>query len=438
MRSLLIFLLPFFLLGCGTSFRECVYLEPEHRYDSIEIHKSIVSQHAQRINYKRAGKSLAIIELSEPVMVAMAEQEEPWGYFQFPSIGLSSHGILQVSWQMSEDSQYSYGKLSLRENKPMISKDGGKTWQPQDNSYQFRMRGYQVEMSSGLKLQVSTPSVKDVKSYNSFPRSVGESGSSSFYREDQLPEELRGVYFNYEGKNGSTRIHALLNDPGLLRGATDGQMPIVWWGDIKEMADHSLIAGIYPTRYLNKNGVVSESGVSFYHSKDSGKSWDILSRIPYNEDGITEIKGDRRFDEPTFEILSDSTLICVLRTGSASPLCKTFSYDKGLTWTKPVPFTPNGVKPSLLMLKNGVLVLTSGRPGVQVRFSFDGGRVWTDAIDMIPYSQEGGPFAVSCGYVAIIDADYDSFYIAYSDFTTKNDKGDKRKSIWIRKIRVNK
>lgn len=57
---------------------------------------------------------------------------------------------------------------------------------------------------------------------------------------------------------------------------------------------------------------------------------------------------------------------------------------------KPEPFTPNGVKPCLMTLGNGVVVLSSGHPGVQVRFNLDGkGHSWIDPIDMIPFMEMG-------------------------------------------------
>lgn len=45
---------------------------------------------------------------------------------------------------------------------------------------------------------------------------------------------------------------------------------------------------------------------------------------------------------------------------------------------------------------------------------------------------------VSCGYASIIEGGSTSFYLVYSDFTTKNNHGDLRKSIWFRKIKVRK
>lgn len=431
--------LSLFLVGCGTTYKTITYNEPFRGADSLEIHEGIVSQHAQKIKYMRDGKKVASITLSEPVMVAMAEQEEEWGYFQFPSIGAADDGTLRVSWQMIADSHKSYGAASGRPYTPMVSKDGGKTWIPQDRSYKIRTRGYNVRTGSGDLLQVSTQATKAVGSYKRFPKAVSVEKKYAYYKEEELPDDLRGFYLNRVDASGkSTMIHAQLHDPGLLRYAIDGVMPIVWWGNIKELSDGTLVAGVYPTNYIDEKGKVTRGSVSFYESKDGGKSWDVLSRIPFLYDGIANVRGNMSFDEPAFEVLPDSTFLCVMRSGATSPMYRVFSDDKGRTWTTPEPFTPNGVKPCLMILDNGALVLASGRPGVQIRVSLDGGRQWTEAIDMIPFMHEDGTYKwdVSCGYASILEAGSNTFYIVYSDFTTRNQNGEVRKSIWFRKVTI--
>lgn len=429
-------------LGVAKKTKYITYKEKIEGNDSLAIHEGILSQHAQRIKYLRDGQIAAIIELSEPVMVAQAEQQEEWGFFQFPNICKVDNGSLIVSWQMNADSYTSYGKKSDRKNTSMMSKDGGRTWTVLENNYKTTRRGYNVRMNNGTFLNVRTPKAKDIRAYSHFPKAVGMRNNYVFYPMDQLPEELQGIYFNYQSSESkSEMIHASLHDSGLLRYAVDSLMPVVWWGNIKQLADNSLVAGVYPTFYQDCYGHVMPGGVSFYRSEDLGHSWNVISKIPFCYDGIAEMRGSCSFDEPTFELLDDSTFICVMRSGATSPLYKTFSTNRGKSWTKPLPFTPNGVKPQLMLLGNNVLVLSSGRPGVQLRFSFDGkGKRWTRPIEMIPFMKADGKYIrdVSCGYTSMIEADKNSFYIVYSDFTTKNKMGDVRKSIWFRKVHIKK
>lgn len=95
---------------------------------NLEIHEGYVSQKEETILVKKGKKTVAKVHLSEPVMVAMADKEEMWGYFQFPGIAIAEDGALVVNWQMNKDSHEAYGKKSGREQVPMMSRDKGMTW----------------------------------------------------------------------------------------------------------------------------------------------------------------------------------------------------------------------------------------------------------------------------------------------------------------------
>ena len=408
--------------------------------DSLSIKEGIVSRTAQKIKYKRDGKTRAIIRLSEPVKVVQSEQDEGWGYFQFPTIGKTDDGLLLVSWSLQEDTHKSYGKISSTNNSNRrLSRDKGLSWEFVDRNYEAHFRGYNLTLKDGSVVQELTFPVKDISSFKVFPPPVVNIGSYSYFFMDQLPPELQGFHLSLKKGSKTETIHAKLYDPGLLRYSVGNLMPIVWWGNIKQLANQSLVAGVYPTIYLDSLGNLLPSAVTFYSSEDNLGFWKVLGKIPFLNDGIAYVRGDRRFDEPAFEILKDSTFICVLRTGSVSPLYKSFSFNRGKTWTTPKPFTPNGVMPKLMHLQNGVMVLISGRPGIQIRFSFDGlGQKWSTPIDMISFMNNDGSYNrdVSCGYASFIEATDNSFYIVYSDFTTKDAFGHKRKSIWFRKVTV--
>ena len=406
---------------------------------NLEIHEGYVSRKEETVLVKDGRKTIAEVYLSEPVMVAMAEQEEKWGYFQFPFITRTDDNSMYISWQMAADTYKSIGKKSIRKPLPLVSNDGGNTWISQEVK-SFGLSGnIHGVMEDGSILQIMIPKPKDINNYPNFPKSVGKSGEYSFYPMEQLPEDLQGVYLNlWDNKRKSKVIHANINDPGALRYSIDGVMPIPWSGTIRQLADRSLIAGVYPSYYLDENNEVKPCGVAFYSSLDRGYNWSVIGKIPFKADVSAKLHGSKEFDETAFEILKDSTFICVMRSGSTAPLFKTFSYDRGNTWTKPEAFTPNGVKPKLMLLDNGVLVLVSGRPGVQIRLSLDGsGNNWTAPVEMVPFMKKGSyERDVSCGYGSIIQDGPNTFCIVYSDFTTKDQYGFKRKSIWFRKVSI--
>lgn len=253
------------------------------------------------------------------------------------------------------------------------------------------------------------------------------------------------MYFEVWDKNkGQAYVeHSKLNDPGLLRYALNCFMPVYWRGELKKHKDNSLVTGVYGTFYQNPDGTVKNWGVSFYKSVDNGHNWDLIGKIPFNNDSSV-FEGREGFGEPSFEILKDGTWLCVMRTGSFAPMYKSFSTDNGVNWSTPEPFTANGVDPSLVLLNNGVLFLASGRPGLQLRFCFEGdGKNWTEPVEMLPFMDENGDFnrddlnsGASCGYANVLVVDESTFYIVYSNFNTVNRNGEKRKTIIFRKVKT--
>ncbi len=408
----------------------------------VVIHEGLVSQKDDTIRVVRDDETVSIIILSKPVLVAQAEKEENWGFFQFPKIFRADDGNLIVYWQMKPDSYTAYGEESYGY---MMSKNEGDNWIPLDKKY-FRKGARRVELNDGIVLQEVDPTPKDISLYSQFPKPINTEPIEgySFYLESEIPNELGGVYLEYwdKARNYSDTIHARLNDPGYLRYAINGMMPIVWWGDIKELDDGSLIAGVYPTFYQNSSGNVLNTTSSFYQSNDFGHSWNLLGIIPHQKDvrgNPLLFDGSDGYCEPTYEILKNGSYICVLRTGSFSPMVKSFSNDNGRHWSEPEPFVPNGVLPRLMLLNNGVLALASGRPGLQLRFSINGeGNVWTEPIEMISFMDDKGNIDkwVSCGYPSLLRVGDNSFYMVYSNFKTKNRNGNIRKAIMFRRIEV--
>ena len=408
------------------------------------IKEGYVSQKKETVKIIRNGKVVAKVKLGKPVLVAQAEQQEKWGYFQFPGIGRTEDGKLIVSWQMNEDSHKAYGKGVSGH---MMSTNEGRTWKPLDKEY-FTTGSRMLRLRNGNIIQVVTPESKDVRGYPSFPQPVycDASMKMNYYFESQLPDDLRGMYLCLRDSKGKKikSFHGELEDPGLLRYDISGLMPLKWWGDIAELSDGSLIAGIYPSCYNNLDNEVPKSDITFYRSNDDGYHWKVIGRIPFRIKKL-ENKGRKYdnyqgFSEAVFEILKDSTMFCVMRSGYNTPMYKSYSYDGGKNWSEPVAFTPNGVRPRMLQLDNGILVLASGRPGLQIRFSLDGyGKFWTEPIDMLPFLDEKGHYDIwgtSCGYSQLLKVDENSFYIVYSDFETKNTEGELRKAIVFRKVTI--
>lgn len=414
----------------------------------LEQTMGIPAYSALNVNYTRKSKKLFTIQFLEPVTISIASKPETWGYFQFPNIGLKADGSLQAKWNMTRDAIEAYGT----DNSGIASStDGGKTWKLQDKSE--TVGG--LLLPDGSKIKISTPKpikVEDLK----LPKPVGigyeNYGKSkyTFYRLDEMPDSRKTVYLQRLKKGEAKWVNeqASLNDPKAARYSLSGLVPVVWWGDMHMAKDGSVIAGIYPGFLIGEDGLTDpRSGVFFYRSTDNGHSWNIQGRIPYRPELVSDPNGDKRmgFTEPAFEILKDGTFLCVMRTTDGignGPMYASYSKDLGKTWTTPETITAAGVLPQLLILKNGIVVLASGRPGVQLRFSTDGkGKNWSDPFEMLPLSSNlkaelGWSATVSCGYTGLISTGRDSFIIIYSDFNYKTTEGNIRKAIKVKEVIV--
>ncbi len=322
------------------------------------------------------------------------------------------------------DSAASYGKA----RKVYVSGDKGRTWR-EDSAAVSGPYGLRLPNGEWLRTDTvpATP-VTQVTLPTQRAERVSYRTPFQLYLLNELPEQLRNIYFQRYASQWAAESHPL-RDPQALRYATGGLIPQIWWGDMKVLPDRSIVALTYP--YYHNSQPVPYTSAASYRSIDNGHSWEKLGHILYDE-------ADRRrdgFTEPALEALPNGELLGVLRTtdgNGVGPMYSVRSADEGRTWSPPMAFAETGVLPRLLQLKNGVLVLSSGRPGVDLRFSTDNGRTWSKASELVPLPDRSKIQADSCGYTSLLPLGKDRFLIAYSWFTPPSG----RKSIYVREVRV--
>ncbi len=114
-------------------------------------------------------------------------------------------------------------------------------------------------------------------------------------------------------------------------------------------------------------------------SVDEGRTWKYYFTIAYEPNW-----GSEGWNEGSLRKLGTDHLIAAIRSGSDSqawkdnPLCIFFSHDGGQTWTPPQRSGIDGVYPCLVIMSNGLLACSYGRPGAKIMFSADQGKTWTD------------------------------------------------------------
>jgi len=368
----------------------------------------------------------AQLEMGEPRLVAEGPAgERRWGRWQFPTLEAGARGEMLLFVHVEPDSAASYGKA----RKVFVSRDQGRTWREDPAAAD---RAYGLRVGKGEHLRTDTVAATPVSEVQ-LPRQRAERVSYrtpfQLYLLRELPERLRNIYFQRYADGAWRGENFRLDDPDALRYATGGLIPQIWWGDMKRLPGGRLVALTYP--YYSRQQPVPFTSAASYQSEDRGRTWRKVGEILYDEP-------DRRrdgFTEPALERLRDGRLFGVLRTtdgNGVGPMYRTWSSDGGATWSKPEVFTETGVLPRLLQLGNGALVLASGRPGVDVRVSADGGRTWTAPKELVPVPDRGKIQADSCGYTSLLPLGKDRFLIAYSWFTPPSG----RKSVYVREVRV--
>ncbi|MCC6882362.1 MAG: exo-alpha-sialidase, partial [Verrucomicrobiales bacterium] len=99
-------------------------------------------------------------------------------------------------------------------------------------------------------------------------------------------------------------------------------------------------------------------------SMDEGKTWHYVSTIGPG-------------GEPAVARLSETEQTAVIRGDRNSRMKQMFSHDAGKTWSDPVELEVGKVLPDLVLMSNGVLACSYGRPASCLMFSLDQGKTWT-------------------------------------------------------------
>jgi hypothetical protein len=151
---------------------------------------------------------------------------------------------------------------------------------------------------------------------------------------------------------------------------TSGNAYMVFARSILEMGDGSLLA----TMYGQFEGDPKYRCL-LVRSTDGGQGWDYYSTIAFDPEAPGE-----GYCEPVVARTTDGDLLCVMRVSSSVPMWMCRSGDDGRTWSRPkeLPAYATSVFPDMVLMSNGILAVSFGRPGAHIMFSAGGeGRRWT-------------------------------------------------------------
>ena len=360
----------------------------------------------------------------------------------------------------------SYEQVGARKGRPTYkSTDEGKTWKLLGDDEKIWAKTYAPLKNGDVYALFTNPSVK-TKEYPPFDprRERGENWlmgySKGVYSKSEITpyigEKAEYVFRAQRIRKGETepveeKVKVNWDGIGFVRIYNDliGGPTIA--GDFRQDEDGTIYLPVYGP-YILPDGTLGSKRWSTHmlKSTDDGHTFDYVGTIryreEYNDPDCIEIEG---FNECAFEICDDGSFFVVMRSGSLSPFARgdkdhpapkcfiSRSYDKGKTWTRPEVFYDFGVLPRSIRIGGGFL-LTSGRPGVFVRYCTDGnGKNWEEPLFLIKVPDEevySDYEQYTCTNNGICKTDERTVFIAYSDFKLKAPSGERAKSIIVRKL----
>jgi len=302
------------------------------------------------------------------------------------------------------------------------SSDGGKTWHQAEHVLENST--YQYPEPDGEVIMFKS-------SYTSEHSSGAGRPEVSMTKTDQ-----KGVFeakFFRSNDNGVSRV----SDPAIIHlPETFHDWTCVLCRKIVALQDGSLLMSMY---CRNQKGTVLERKYRslVLRSTDRGKTWLYLSTIAF--DTTEDVRGEG-FDETSLLVLPNGKILSFIRSGASyqasigsfnnndpsvempfgyakqTPIYMSASIDGGKIWSNADPISPYGVWPNAVLMENGLLVVSYGRPGNWMMFSKDEGKSWGP---IIPFYHDLYPPDCS-NYFSLAEVAPDILLVVYARTNPNN------------------
>lgn len=311
-----------------------------------------------------------IVRLGKTVEIAAS-----YNYLWFPTIHRFSTGEILATMRMSPDEANPEGEFSAY----CLSKDGGETWS----------RRYAMGAGANIDAAYTQISREDgaiwglsagFASMEPFPPGAKADFHvtlTTFSRGGMEVQQFRDAKIHLSEPVQSIPVELFATkqkDASQLRKVPEAQP----FGAIIDGPGGEWLNTLYYTADEHPR----QHRLVLIRSVDHGQSWNelgVIASVPPQEK-LAPWMGNEGPSEAGLVRLSDSRLFCIFRTSTGDPLAETWSLDDGKTWSPPVSSGFPGVAPHLRLLSNGLLALTTGRPGpVTLMFSSDEGKQWMAA-----------------------------------------------------------
>ena len=415
------------------------------------------------------------IVLSDPVVVATSPPGETrWGFYQFPKMWRGGDGRLYLAMHVGADSPAGRHEPTQY----FASADEGISWDGIDADRLDRSpQVYDMpdggQVSFGWPRRVDGPreDMVDVVGLGLKPAAGPFGGryrvnERIFYCWADVPAELRcfpaaersGPGARWRHGSGAVEMPELLLTAMHRAGWWDDEGKFEWQDfphqgpvpvpkGVVALADGTLL---WPHASQNPKADRACYEVQCLASTDGGHTWRRRGAIADDVQGATWGYG---FGEQEMALMPNGDLFCVMRTKASNEaadshfLASTRSTDAGFTWAPVDPVAQFCVTPHLVPLRDGVVAVVYGRPGVHVKATADSARSWCPSVPVVgPDEQTLLAMALddwwavrhdfSCANTTVVKTGPDRFLIAYSDFEHTDDHGRRCKGIKVREAVV--
>lgn len=262
------------------------------------------------------------------------------------------------------------------------SSDGGKSWHQVDNILENSTYQYPAPDGEVVMFESSFTS----------EHSTGEGRPEVSMTKTDIEGVLEAKFFRSKD-NGLHRVSdtARIHLPEQFHG---------WRGvlcrKIVRLVDGNLLMSMY-CRDENATDLTHRFRSLALRSTDRGKNWRYLSTIAFD---TTEDKRNEGFDETSLVVLADGRVLGFVRSGASyqasigssdnddptvdmpfsygkqTPVYMTASVDGGKNWGVADAVSKYGVWPNAVLMENGLLAASYGRPGNWIMFSNNAGESW--------------------------------------------------------------
>ena len=371
-----------------------------------------------------------------------------WGLWQYPGLYRAPGGGICAFFHKAADRQAAYGTPSAC----FVSYDDGDTWEERPDQHgQYVAVLPNGDLLKGVRSKISgSDGLGLPEPVYSFTLPDWR-GKVSFYNKDEIVLTVPMQLLRYKkgGIEWETE-NPVVKIPGAVCTVRDNVLYGPFFEHMRIAPDGSLWGVIYHQRN-EEAGFHRALRTMIIRSTDDGHTWDFLGEIPFHTVFTPDQYHPNQtcgFNEADVLFLDNGDVMCVARADGlidddyafpAAVLYKSYSSDKGRTWSQPEVFDPYGVWPTFLKMGRYSL-FSYGRPGVYLRISDDeAGRVWSDRFDVGLSSGDGKTITYrdSCGYTDMLALDDRTALLIYTDFAYPDEEGRPRKSVLTRKLRIN-